>query len=357
MFKKLNEIKNRYQELEQSLQVVSLTQEERTSQMKELSLLSKTVQLYKEYQETQKEVEDYNEMLSSPDTDKPFKDSLLKELSQLETKKKQLLQELKTALIPTDPLDEKNIIMEIRPAAGGDEAGLFCEDLFVMYSRYAEKQNWKVEMMSSSTGNMGGFKEVIISLSGSLVYGHLKYESGVHRVQRVPKTETQGRVHTSTVTVAILPAMSAKTVKVDPVDIRTDTFRSSGAGGQHVNTTDSAVRVVHLPTKITVQCQDEKSQHANKEKAMKILYARLYDYEMSKKKKKESENRLAQIGTGDRSEKIRTYNFPQSRVTDHRSNLTLYNLEQIMAGDLNTLIEPLKKADIARALNKSDGDF
>ena len=342
MFEQLENLQQRYQELEKLLGNMSASsrREERAKLMKEFSSLGKTVTLYKEYQETQKNIQACQNMLSSAeeDQDQELKTLAQEELTLLNTKQESLLQKLKTALIPQDPLDKKNVIMEIRPAAGGDEASLFCADLFSMYSHYADQNNWKREIISSSTGHLGGFKEIIFSISGSSVYGRLKYESGVHRVQRVPKTETQGRVHTSTVTVAVLPSVSAKAVHIRSSDLRVDTFRSRGAGGQHVNTTDSAVRVVHLPTKITVQCQDEKSQHANKEKAMKVLYARLYDYEIEKQNREESQNRLAQIGTGDRSEKIRTYNFPQSRVTDHRIQRTLYNLEQIMAGELNPLI-------------------
>ena len=356
MFKQLKEMQNRYHQVEKHLRdhSSSLSREERASLMKEFVVLGQTTTLYKKYQETQKDIQTYEEMLSESHGDPELKQATQKEIALLKTKQTQLVQELKTALIPPDPLDEKNIIMEIRPAAGGDESALFCENLFAMYSRYADQKNWKVEVLSSSVGNKGGFKEIIFSVSGSFVYQWLKYESGVHRVQRVPKTETQGRVHTSTATVVVLPSVDAKTVKVQLSDLRVDTFRSRGAGGQHVNTTDSAVRVVHLPTKITVQCQDEKSQHANKEKAMKVLYARLYDHEMEKKKQKESQSRLAQIGTGDRSEKIRTYNFPQSRVTDHRISLTLYNLEQVMAGDIDGLLGPLKKQNKETLLNQME---
>ena len=345
MLKKLEEMKNRYHQLEKQLGDIStsLNHEEKGSLMKEFASLGKTVLLYKKYQEGQKDIQTYEEMLIDTTESQEFKKATQKELSLLKTKQNQLWQELKMVLIPKDPLDEKNIIMEIRQATGGDEAGLFCENLWTMYSRYADKKNWKIEVLSVSAGNRGGFKEIIFSVSGSFIYQKLKYESGVHRVQRVPKTETAGRVHTSTVTVAVLPSMDSKAVQIQPMDIRVDTFRSSGAGGQHVNTTDSAVRVVHLPTQITVQCQDEKSQHANKEKAMKVLYARIYDHEMNKKKQAESQSRLSQIGTGKRSEKVRTYNFPQSRVTDHRINLTLYNLEQIIAGDLDHLLSPLEK--------------
>lgn len=344
MFKKLDEIQSRYQMLEGRLQNMSsrLGQEERVEWMKEYSALAKTVEVYKKYQDVKKNIQNYENLLSEKNVDKELISLAKEELHLLKGTQDRLFVQLKRFLLPSDPLDKKNVIMEIRPAAGGNEAGLFCEDLFVMYSRYADKKKWKVDILSSFTGNSGGFKEIIFSLSGSYVYGNLKYESGVHRVQRVPKTETQGRIHTSTVTVVVLPSVDEMTIKINPSDIRVDTFRSSGSGGQHVNTTDSAIRIVHLPTKITVQCQDEKSQHANKEKAMKVLYARLYDFEMKKKKEEESQQRIAQIGTGDRSEKVRTYNFPQSRVTDHRTGLTLYYLDQLIAGDLDSLIESLK---------------
>jgi len=335
---------SRYQVLEDEIQNIShcIDPEKRAILMKEFSSLGKVVSLYKEYKNIQKEIKNYNKDLLEEKKDKELITLIKEELEGLTLKQNNLLEDLKNALVEVDPLDEKNIIMEIRPAAGGDEASLFCKDLFVMYSNYATKNNWQVEMLSSSVGNLGGFKEIIFSISGHNVYAKMKYESGVHRVQRVPKTETQGRVHTSTVTVAVLPSVDAKVIKVDPVDVRIDTFRSSGAGGQHVNTTDSAVRVVHLPSKIMVQCQDEKSQHANKEKAMKVLYARLYDMEIKKRKEEESKKRLSQIGTGDRSEKVRTYNFPQSRVTDHRTGLTMYDLEHLMTGDMSSIIESLK---------------
>ena len=337
-------MKSRYQTLESHLQEMpaSLHSAERVNIMKEYSVLAKTMEVYEQYQEVTKSIHSYENLLYEGEEDQEIIVLAKEELKLLKTKQDHLLAQLKQFLIPKNPLDDKNVIMEIRPAAGGNEAGLFCEDLFVMYSHYADKKSWKVDILSSSPGNSGGFKEVIFSISGSQVYGALKYESGVHRVQRVPKTETQGRVHTSTATVVVLPSVEMEEIKINPADIRVDTFRSSGAGGQHVNTTDSAIRVVHIPTKITVQCQDEKSQHANKEKAMRVLYARLYDLEMQKKKKQESQTRLSQIGTGDRSEKVRTYNFPQSRVTDHRVNITLYHLEQLIAGDLESLIQCLK---------------
>ena len=344
MFKKLDEILAKYQTLKKLLHSVdassSLTNQ--VELMKEFSSLGKIVEVYEEYQEIIKNIQTYEKILSEGKEEKDILILTKEECEFLKIKEENLLQKLKQFLVPSDPLDDKNVIVEVRPAAGGDEASLFCEDLFTMYSYYANQRKWRVEIMSSLSGNSGGFKEIIFSISGVDVYKDLKYESGVHRVQRVPKTETQGRVHTSTVTVVILPEADALSVKINPSDIRVDTFRSSGAGGQHVNTTDSAIRVVHVPTKTVVQCQDEKSQHANKEKALKVLYARLYDLEMKKKKQKESQERLSIIGTGDRSEKIRTYNFPQSRITDHRINLTVYNLDQFIGGDIGSLIEALK---------------
>lgn len=356
MFKKLNDIQFRYQVLEDRLQNTStrLGQRERVELMKEYSVLGKTVEVYRQYQDVKENIRNNERFLVEENKDPELVDLAKEELIVLKAKKEDLVAQLRQLLIPKDPMDEKNVIMEIRPAAGGNEASLFCEDLFVMYSHYANKKNWNIDIMSSSTGNSGGFKEIIFSVSGSNVYENLKHERGVHRVQRVPKTETQGRVHTSTVTVVVLPSVDEATVKINPSEIRMDTFRSSGSGGQHVNTTDSAIRVVHLPTKITVQCQDEKSQHANKEKAMKVLYARLYDLEIKQKKEKESQQRLAQIGTGDRSEKVRTYNFPQSRVTDHRTGLTLYHLDQLVAGDLDPLIKPLKNRQAETAFEKEE---
>ena len=344
MFEKLSEIKSRYEFLENRLQDPSFSSaKDQTSQwIREYSSLGKIVELYEKYKDVEQNIQNYESVLSEGKEDKDLMDLAKEELILLKEKKIQLLLKLRKNLIPADPLDAKNIIMEIRPAAGGDEASLFCQDLFIMYSHYSHKRKWQVEIMSASPGNNGGFKEIIFSVSGSFVYESLKYESGVHRVQRIPKTETQGRVHTSTVTVVVLPSVDKTLVQMKSSDIRVDTFRSSGSGGQHVNTTDSAVRVMHLPSKIVVQCQDEKSQHANKQKAMKVLYARLYDLEMKKKKEEQSQKRMSQIGTGDRSEKIRTYNFPQARVTDHRIGFTLHTLDEFMSGGLEQMIESLK---------------
>jgi peptide chain release factor 1 len=263
------------------------------------------------------------------------------ELSALEKERETLEEEIKLLLLPKDPNDEKNIILEIRGGAGGDEAALFAEQLFGAYSHYANKNGWRVELMSTSDGNAGGFREVIASISGEKVYSRLKYESGVHRVQRVPKTETQGRIHTSTVTVAVLPEVDEVDVHINPNDLKIDVFRSQGAGGQSVNTTDSAVRVIHIPTGTVVICQDEKSQIKNKSKALKVLYARMKAAEEEKVVKKASEDRLAQIGTGDRSERIRTYNFPQSRITDHRIGLTIHQLDSVMGGAFENIIDPV----------------
>ena len=261
------------------------------------------------------------------------------ELDQLYKQSEDYTQKLKLLLLPKDPKDNKNVIFEIRAGAGGDEASLFAEELFRAYSLYASQQNWKSEILSTSEGNAGGYKEVIAMMSGQKVYSKLKYESGVHRVQRVPKTESQGRIHTSTVTVVVLAEADEVDIYIDQNDIRTDVYRSSGSGGQHVNTTDSAVRITHIPTGLVVSCQDEKSQLKNKNKAMKVLRARLLDMQQAQAKQKASDQRLAQIGTGDRSERIRTYNFPQSRVTDHRIGLTTHTLNQIMNGQLTEIID------------------
>jgi len=264
------------------------------------------------------------------------------ELEMLGPIKIELEKKLEILLLPKDPNDEKNILLEIRAGTGGDEASLFASDLFRMYSKYAESQGWKIEVLNTSWTGVGGLKEIILMISGIRVYSQLKYESGVHRVQRVPKTEAQGRIHTSAVTVAVLPEADEVEVNIKPEDIKIDVFRSSGPGGQSVNTTDSAVRITHIPSGAVVSCQDEKSQHKNKAKALKILRARLYDLEQQKQEKERSEHRKSQIGTGDRSEKIRTYNFPQSRVTDHRIGLTLHSLQNILEGHLEELIPPLQ---------------
>lgn len=292
----------------------------------------------KEYIEVLSQIEDNKALLSDKDLGELAKD----ELRILEAKKVDLEDEIKILLIPKDPNDSKNIFLEIRAGTGGDEAGIFVGDLFKAYCRYAESKRWKVEIISSSENSVGGYKEIIALIKGEAVYSRLKYEGGTHRVQRVPETESQGRIHTSAVTIAIMPEVGDVEVNINPNDLKIDVFRSGGHGGQSVNTTDSAVRVTHIPTGISVAIQDEKSQHKNKDKALKILKARICEAEMESKAKAEGANRKEQVGSGDRSERIRTYNYPQNRLTDHRINLTLYSLEEIMlSGNLDAVIEPL----------------
>lgn len=303
---------------------------------------------YREYKKVLEDIEATKELLSS--NDEELKEMAEEELSQLEEKKEKLLEEIKILLIPKDPNDEKNVIMEIRAGAGGEEAALFAHDLFRMYSMYAEKKGWKVEIMSSNETDIGGFKEVILNISGKGAYSRLKYESGVHRVQRVPTTEAGGRIHTSTATVAVLPEVEEVDVEINPNDIKVDVFRSGGHGGQSVNTTDSAVRVTHIPTGIVVTCQDERSQIQNRERALKILRAKLYEMALQEQQREIAETRKSQVGTGERSERIRTYNFPQGRVTDHRIGLTLYRLQEVLDGDLDEIIDALILNDQAEKL-------
>ena len=304
------------------------------------SQVSRLHEKYRQYKRVLKELEDNREMLQLEE-DPELQEMARAEIEELTSRTAVLEKELRIMLLPKDPNDEKNILLEIRAGTGGNEAALFVGDLFRMYSRYAESRGWKVEVMSSSPSEAGGFKEIIALISGDQVYSRLKHESGVHRVQRVPETEAQGRIHTSTVTVAVLPEAEEVELTIDPSELRFDVFRSSGPGGQSVNTTDSAVRVTHLPTGLVVSCQDEKSQHKNKAKALKVLRARLLDKMESERHDQISAERKSQVGTGERSERIRTYNFPQGRVSDHRINLTLYKIDDILIGRLDDLIEPL----------------
>ena len=318
---------------------------------KESADMAEVVERYREYREILKQLEDNRELAKDPEMR-----ALVEETNVgLEPRLLPLEERIKVLLLPRDPNDSKNILLEIRSGTGGEEAALFAADLFRMYARFAERKRWKVEILTTSQASAGGFKEVIALIEGKDVYSHLKYESGVHRVQRVPETEAQGRIHTSAATVAVLPEAEEVDIKIDDKDLRIDVFRASGPGGQSVNTTDSAVRITHLPTGLVVSQQDEKSQHKNKAKAMKVLRARLYELERSKLDAERAQNRRSQIGTGDRSQRIRTYNFPQGRLTDHRVNLTLYKLGAIMEGDLDDVIEPLTneyQADQLAALSE-----
>ncbi len=348
MYKKLEELEKKYEELNKNLSDPKIIANQSKFQecAKMHSDISKTVLKYKEYKGTIKEIEE-NSKLFSEEEDVEFKNLINEESEKLKKKKLNLEIELKEFLFPKDPHDKKNCIVEIRAGAGGDEAALFSGDLFRMYSRFAENNGWKTEVMSSSPTGIGGFKEIIFSIMGKEVYGKLKHESGVHRVQRVPVTESSGRIHTSTVTVAILPEVEEVELEISPNDLKIDRFRSTGPGGQSVNTTDSAIRITHIPTGMVVTCQDEKSQHKNKAKALKILRARLLDMAEREKHEELAKKRKSQVGTGDRSERIRTYNFPQNRITDHRIGLNLHNLEEVLEGNLNDLVvnllEKLKK--------------
>lgn len=353
MFERLSEFVNRHEEL--SLLIndpdIIADQGKWRALMKEYSDITPIAEKYTEYKNTQKNIEEAIEMLEEK-PDEELKSLLKDELSENRERLAEIEEELKMLLIPKDPNDDKNVIMEIRGGAGGDEAALFAGSLFRMYNKYAERNGWKVELMSASESDLGGFKEVCFMITGRGAYSRLKYESGVHRVQRVPETESGGRIHTSTVTVAVLPEADEVDVQIDMNDVRIDVFRASGNGGQCVNTTDSAVRVTHIPTGIVVSCQDEKSQLKNKNKALKVLYARLYDMELKKHNEEIAGERKAQVGTGNRNERIRTYNFPQGRVTDHRVNLTLYKIDNIMEGELDEIIDALTAAERAERLSE-----
>lgn len=352
---KLAAVKRDYEELEQKMAdpaVLSHPEEYRRLARLHASL-KEIVENFEALQRVRDEIEAVRAMLHEKDED--LKKLAQEELRRLEPLEDELLQRLKILLLPKDPRDEKNVILEIRAGTGGEEAALFAADLFRMYAKYAERKGWRLEVMSSSPTELGGFKEIIASIDGDHVYSRLKFESGVHRVQRVPQTEAAGRIHTSAATVAVLPEAEEVEVEIDPDDLRIDVFRSQGHGGQSVNTTDSAVRITHLPTGIVVTCQDEKSQLKNKEKALKILRARLLDKYQQEQHRELAEARRSMVKSGDRSERIRTYNFPQNRLTDHRINLTLYRLDQIMEGDLDEVIEALLASEQAELLRVQAG--
>ncbi len=342
MFEKLEEVERRYESLYYLLgqPEVIANQEDLQKFAKEYSELGRVVDLYRRLKKLDGEIRE-SRTLADTEEEEEMKRLAKDEVTRLTEERGRVEEDLKMTLLPKDPNDEKNIILEIRAGTGGDEAGLFAADLFRMYAKYAEKYRWRIEVLNRHYSGAGGFKEMIALIEGKGAYSRLKYESGVHRVQRVPTTESQGRIHTSTVTVAILPEAEEVDVQIDPNDLRIDIFRSSGPGGQSVNTTDSAVRVTHLPTGIVVSCQDEKSQLKNKHKAIKILRARLLDKAKQEKQDEISEQRRGQVGTGDRSERIRTYNFPQGRVTDHRIGLTLYKLDSILEGEIEEIINAL----------------
>lgn len=354
MIEKLKEKVQRYEELEKQLAEPSIMND--MKRYKEISQehahLGELVHLFDDYKKILMQIED-SKTLIAENEDLEITEMAKEELTQLESQEEKLAEQLKLLLVPRDPLDGKNIIMEIRAGTGGDESALFSADLFRMYSRYAEEHKYKIEIISSNEIELGGFKEIIFSLSGNDVYANFKYESGVHRVQRVPATESGGRIHTSAATVAVLPEAEETDIEINPNDLKIDVFRSSGPGGQSVNTTDSAVRVTHLPTGMVVICQDEKSQIKNKAKALKVLRSRLLDIEEQKKANERADARKTQVGSGDRSERIRTYNFPQNRLTDHRINLTLYKLDHIMEGDLEELFDALKLSNAQEALQSS----
>jgi|UniRef100_A0A7C5EPP7 peptide chain release factor 1 len=339
---KLHAIVGRYQELEERLADPEILRvpEEYQKLGREHAELTPLVQAFRRYQQLEKELADSQALLRE-ETDEELKTLAREEVQSLKEQLAKVEEELRILLLPKDPNDEKNVLLEIRAGTGGEEAALFAADLFRMYSRLAERRGWKLEVLSHSPTGLGGLKEIIALVSGDRVYSQLKYESGTHRVQRVPVTESQGRIHTSAVTVAVLPEAEEVEVQINPEELRIDVFRSSGPGGQHVNTTDSAVRITHLPTGLVVTCQDEKSQHKNKAKALKVLRARLLDLKQQEQQKQIARERKSQVGTGDRSERIRTYNFPQGRVTDHRIGLTLYRLEEVLDGDLEELLSAL----------------
>ncbi len=353
MFENLQVFENRYEELSEKLYDPQSAADPAVfaALMKESRELEPLVAAYREYKRCMEAVKGARELLES--SDKELRELAQQELRENTVRAEELSEEINILLLPKDPNDGKNVIMEIRGGTGGEEAALFAYDLYRMYTAYAEGRGWRTEIVSLNETELGGFKEVSFLIDGEGAYSRLKYESGAHRVQRVPETETQGRIHTSAATVAVLPEAEEVEIDIDPKDLQIDTFRSSGAGGQHINKTSSAIRITHLPTGMVVECQDERSQYKNKDKAMKVLRARLLSKEQEKQSSQVAQERRLQVGSGDRSERIRTYNFPQSRVTDHRIGLTLYKLEEVLAGGLDELIDALIAADRAEKLSES----
>ncbi len=356
MIEKLAQVEARYNEVSEKLMQPDIVSDQKQYRdlMREHKNLTPIIEKYKEYKVAEAAMNEAKAMLDDKIDDKDFKEMVEQEYLDNKARLPEITEELKILLIPKDPDDDKNVIMEIRGGAGGEESALFAHSLYRMYSMYAETKRWKTEVLSINETELGGIKEISFSISGENAYGRLKFESGVHRVQRVPETESQGRVHTSTSTVAVLPEAEEVDVTINPTDLQIDTYRAGGAGGQHVNKTESAIRITHLPTGLVVECQDERSQHKNKDKAMKVLRSRLYEREMAERNAKIASERKSQVGTGDRSERIRTYNFPQGRVSDHRIGLTLYKIESFMDGDLDEMIDALITADQSEKLKGSE---
>lgn len=352
MFDKLENVEKRYEELNEKISdpEVIANQNEWKKLMKEHADIEEIVEKYREYKKVQNSIEDLKEMLE----DKEMHDLAQAELDEARVNLPKIEEELKLLLVPKDPNDDKNVIVEIRGGAGGEESSLFAGDLFRMYSMYAEKKRWKLEVLNLNETELGGIKEVTFMITGKGAYSRLKFESGVHRVQRVPDTESSGRIHTSTATVAVLPEVDDVEIEINPADLKVDTFRSSGAGGQHINKTESAIRITHIPTGVVVECQTERSQIQNRETAMSMLRAKLYEAELQKQASEQANTRKSQVGSGDRSEKIRTYNFPQGRITDHRIGLSIYQMDNFLNGDLDEMIDALNAADRAAKLSEED---
>ena len=352
MFDKLENVEKRYEELNEKISdpEVIANQNEWKKLMKEHADIEEIVEKYREYKKVQNSIEDLKEMLE----DKEMHDLAQAELDEARANLPKIEEELKLLLVPKDPNDDKNVIVEIRGGAGGEESSLFAGDLFRMYSMYAEKKRWKLEVLNLNETELGGIKEVTFMITGKGAYSRLKFESGVHRVQRVPDTESSGRIHTSTATVAVLPEVDDVEIEINPADLKVDTFRSSGAGGQHINKTESAIRITHIPTGVVVECQTERPQIQNRETAMSMLRAKLYEAELQKQASEQANTRKSQVGSGDRSEKIRTYNFPQGRITDHRIGLSIYQMDNFLNGDLDEMIDALNAADRAAKLSEED---
>ena len=356
MFDKLVEVKRRYEEINQLLMDPTVINDNTRYRnlMKEYKNLTPLIEKFDQYTQAKENFEEAKMMLDEGGLEPDFKEMVQMQYDESKEQIETYSQELKILLLPKDENDDRNVIIEIRGGAGGEEAALFAYNLYRMYNMYADTKGWKTEILSLNETELGGFKEVSFSIEGESVYSRFKFESGVHRVQRVPDTETQGRIHTSTVTVAVMLEVDDVEIDINPADLKIDTFRSSGAGGQHVNKTSSAIRVKHLPTGLVVECQDERSQHKNRDKALKVLRSRLYDIEKQKQEAEVAQDRKSQVGTGDRSERIRTYNYPQGRLTDHRIGLTLYRLEQVLNGDLDEVIDALVTADQAEKLKSAE---